>query len=592
MAAYRAPLRDMRFVLHELHQFEELRSLPGCGEFSADVIESVLDAAARLSEKVLQRLNRAGDEQGCRLSEGAVRAPAGFREAYRAYAAGGWASLACDPEFGGQGLPHAVRILVEETICSANLAFASYTMLVQGAYRTLLAHASEPLKRRYLPRLVSGEWTATMCLTEAHSGSDLGLVRTRARADGDGSYRISGTKIFISAGDHDLAGNIVHLVLARLTDAPGGSQGISLFVVPKVLADSSGELTTRNRVSCVSLENKMGQKACATCVLAFDDAAGWMIGEPNRGLNAMFAMINTARMGAAIQGLGIAEAAYQGASHYARERLQGRSLAGVRYPDKPADPIIVHADVRRMLLTMRAHVEGMRALAQWVAQAFDRGERHPDQAIRHEAGEFVALMTPVLKAMFSDLGSECANLGIQVYGGHGYIREHGMEQYVRDIRIAQIYDGTNGIQALDLVRRKIGAGGLAHRFFEPVQHFFDASGADPSMTEFVQPLSEAFARLQQVTGWISRAAHADPEEAASVATEYLRLFGLVALAFMWAKMAAVALPRTDGPEAAFYRAKLGTARFFLQRLFPQEEALVKSILAGGRSLHDFDEAAF
>lgn len=592
MVAYKAPLRDMQFVLHELHEFDRVQELLGYEEFSADDVDSILDGAAKLSEGVLRPINRAGDEEGCTLADGVVRTPHGFRDAYRAYAEGGWASLACDPKFGGQGLPHTVRVLVEETICSANLPFASYTMLIQGAYGLLHANASDCLKQLYLPQLVAGKWTATMCLTEAHSGTDLGLVRTRAVPEMDGSYRIIGTKTFISAGEHDLAENIVHLVLARLPDAPAGSKGISLFVVPKVLLNAEGRLATRNRVSCVSIENKMGQRACTTCVLNFEDAVGWLVGEPHRGLHAMFSMMNTARLGAGIQGLGIAEAAYQGAVHYARERLQGRSLSGAIYPDQPADPIIVHPDVRRMLLTMRAYVEGMRALGQWVAQEFDRRERHPDPGIRAAADEFVALMTPVVKALFSDLGSECANLGVQVYGGHGYICDNGMEQYVRDVRVAQIYDGTNGIQALDLVRRKLGAGQLVHRFYEPVQAFLQAHGAAANLAEFVQPLADAFARLQEVTAWIILATRSDPEEAAAVATEYLRLFGLVALAFMWSKMAAVALPRVNGPDAEFYRAKLGTARFFLQRLLPQGEALAKVVVAGGGSLRAFDVASF
>jgi alkylation response protein AidB-like acyl-CoA dehydrogenase len=477
-------------------------------------------------------------------------------------------------------------------ICSANLGFASYTTLITGAYRALHAHASTRIKDTYLPKLVAGEWAATMCLTEAHCGSDLGLIRTKAVPQEDGSYRISGTKTFISAGDHDLTENIIHLVLARLPDAPSGTQGISLFVVPKILPDAEGNLSSHNHVVCLSLERKMGQQACTTCVLGFEDSAGWLVGEPHRGLHTMFAMMNTARLGAGIQGVGIAEAAYQQAVQYARERLQGRAPCGPRHPDEPADPIIVHPDIRRMLLTMRAYVEGMRSLGYWVAQAVDRSERDPDAQNRSEAAEFVALMTPVAKATMTDLGFECANLGLQVYGGHGYIRDHGMEQRVRDVRVAQIYDGTNGIQALDLVRRKVAMQHLAPRFFEPVQAFLQANATDAKAAEFLNPLSEALGHLRQTTAWIECTALADPAGVAAAATEYQRLFGLVALAFMWCRMAVIARPRADGPEAGFYRAKLHTARFFLQHLLPQSAALAKAILTGGGTLRDFDEAWF
>jgi len=591
MPIYKAPLRDMRFVLYELLRIE---GLPGGDALGADLIDPVLEEAGKLSEQVLLPLNRSGDEEGCVLENGVVRTPKGFREAYRTYAEGGWTSLACDPEFGGQGLPHALAVLVEEMVCAANLSFSLYPGLTFGAYSALHAHASEPVKQRFLPKLVDGSWTGAMCLTEPQSGSDLGLVRTRAVPHAEGAYRITGTKIFISAGDHDLSENIVHLVLARLPDAPRGTKGLSLFAVPKLLPGADGRPTVRNGVGCGSIEHKMGMKASVTCVMNFDDATGWLVGEPHRGMAAMFTMMNTERLAVGIQGLGIAEAAYQNAAAYARERLQGRSVAGARDPEKAADPIIVHPDVRRMLLTMRAYAEGMRALGLWVAQALDRRDRDPDPEARGAADEFVSLMTPVIKALFTDLGVECASLGIQVFGGHGYIREHGMEQYLRDARIGPIYEGTNGIQALDLVGRKLPmrSGELAERFFAPVEEFIAAGHAQPALAEFIRPLATALDRLRGVTDWIIRAGAADPEESAAGATEYLRLFGLVALGYMWARSAAVALPAADGAEAAFYRAKLNLARFYLQRLLPQTEALAGAILAGGRSIRAFEEAAF
>ena len=591
MPTYKAPLRDMRFVLYELLRIE---GLPGGDALGADLIDPVLEEAGKLSEQVLLPLNRSGDEEGCVLENGVVRTPKGFREAYRTYAEGGWTSLACDPEFGGQGLPHALAVLVEEMVCAANLSFSLYPGLTFGAYSALHAHASEPVKQRFLPKLVDGIWTGAMCLTEPQSGSDLGLVRTRAVPHAEGAYRITGTKIFISAGDHDLSENIVHLVLARLPDAPRGTKGLSLFAVPKLLPGADGRPTVRNGVGCGSIEHKMGMKASVTCVMNFDDATGWLVGEPHRGMAAMFTMMNTERLAVGIQGLGIAEAAYQNAAAYARERLQGRSVAGARDPEKAADPIIVHPDVRRMLLTMRAYAEGMRALGLWVAQALDRRDCDPDPEARGAADEFVSLMTPVIKALFTDLGVECASLGIQVFGGHGYIREHGMEQYLRDARIGPIYEGTNGIQALDLVGRKLPmrSGELAERFFAPVEEFIAAGHAQPALAEFIRPLATALDRLRGVTDWIIRAGATDPEESAAGATEYLRLFGLVALGYMWARSAAVALPAADGAEAAFYRAKLNLARFYLQRLLPQTEALAGAILAGGRSIRAFEEAAF
>jgi alkylation response protein AidB-like acyl-CoA dehydrogenase len=594
MASYKAPLRDMRFVLYELMGGDDLAQLPGYEEFTRDLIDPVLEEAAKFSEGVLFPLNRSGDEEGCTLENGVVRTPKGFPEAYRLFCEGGWPGLACDPEYGGQGLPKTVNTLIEEMICSANLSFSLYPGLTHGAYVAVESYGSDALKQTYLPKMVEGTWSGTMCLTEPHCGTDLGLLRTKAAPDADGSYKITGTKIFISSGEHDLTENIIHLVLARLPDAPQGTAGISLFLAPKYLVNDDGSLGARNGVACGSIEHKMGIKAQATCVMNFDEAKGWLVGEPNKGMRAMFAMMNTERLLVGVQGLGVAEASYQGAAAYARERLQGRSLSGAKYPDKPADPIIVHPDVRRMLLTQRAYAEGCRALAAWASKHLDL-QHHQDPAVRQEAEDLVALVTPVIKALLTDLGSESANLGVQVLGGHGYIREHGMEQYVRDCRIAQIYEGTNGVQALDLVGRKLPAeaGRLVRRFFQPVSAYIEEKRQDQAVEEFVQPLGKAFDLLQQATAQIARAGARDPDEAGAAASEYLRLFGLTALAYLWARMAEISLPKAGAGDAdGFYAAKVGTARFYMQRLLPQTSALFASIMAGGKSMMAFEDAAF
>jgi butyryl-CoA dehydrogenase len=489
MVNYQAPLRDMRFVYHELLDAEQLQALPGYEDASAELVDAVLDEAARLCENVLLPLNRSGDEEGCHLEGSDVRTPRGFREAYKTFAEGGWTSIVSDPAYGGQGLPNTVNIMVQEMICSSNLSFGMYPGLTYGVVHTISTHGSYTLKQTYLPRLVEGRWSGTMCLTEPQCGTDLGLVRTKAIPQDDGSYKITGTKIFISAGDHDLTENIVHLVLARTPDAPKGIKGISLFLVPKFQVNGSGTVGERNAVSCGALEHKMGIKASSTCVLNFDGATGYLVGELHKGMRAMFTMMNAARLEVGVQGLGLAEAAYQGAVAYARERIQGRALKGARQADKPADPIIVHPDVRRMLLTMRANTEGARALTGWLATQLDILAKHPDADRRQQAQDLVALLTPV--AMF---------------GGHGYIRENGMEQYVRDARITQLYEGTNGIQALDLVARKLPAhtGRYLRSFFHPVQEFIEAHEDEEAMKEFVLPLAKAFGRLQRATGWIAQ----------------------------------------------------------------------------------------
>jgi alkylation response protein AidB-like acyl-CoA dehydrogenase len=597
MQTYNPPLRDMRFVLHELHDSASLTKLPGLEEMTPDILNSVIEEAGKFISANLLPLNASGDAEGCHYEANVVKTPKGFKEAYRAFVDGGWGSLSSDPQYGGQGVPESVSKLVEEMICASNLSFGLYPGLSHGAYLALKSHGSEELKDLYLPKLVDGSWSGTMCLTEAHCGTDLGLLRTKAAPQADGSYKLNGSKIFISAGEHDLTENIIHLVLARLPDAPPGVKGISLFVVPKFLPKPDGTVGARNGVKCTGIEHKMGIKASATCQISFDDATGWLVGEPHKGMRAMFVMMNSERLSVGTQGLGIGEVAYQSAVAYAKDRLQGRSLAGAKYPDKPADPIIVHPDVRRMLMTMRAYNEGCRALGVWVANALDHMERLPDCEEKTEAEDFIALMTPVVKALFTDLGFECANLGLQTYGGHGFIVDHGMEQFVRDSRIAMIYEGTNGVQALDLVGRKLPAnmGRSLRRFFHPVAEFIEAHSADPDIGALVQPFAKSFGALQLATAFIAQKSFADPEEAGAASTDFLRMLGLVALGFMWVRMAKVAtekLPKAEGDDAAFYKAKRATANFYIDRILPQVGSLLYTIKAGKSSLMALDDAAF
>nr|WP_294506992.1 acyl-CoA dehydrogenase C-terminal domain-containing protein [uncultured Rhodopila sp.] len=596
MQTYKAPLRDMRFVLHELNDSTALSHLRGLEDISPELMDSILEEAAKVAEEILLPTNAPGDEVGCTLENGVVRTPKGYKEAYNAFRDGGWTALASDPKYGGQGLPESLNKLVEEMICSANLAFSLYPGLTHGAYQALASHASDELKDLYLPKMVDGTWSGTMCLTENNAGTDLGLLRTRAIPQDDGSYKITGAKIFISAGDHDLTENIIHLVLARLPDAPPGTRGISMFLVPKFIPATDGRLGPRNGVVCTAIEHKMGIKGSSTCQLQFDDATGWLVGDANKGLATMFTMMNSERLSVGIQGLGAAETSYQSAVAYARDRIQGRSLSGARHPDKAADPIIVHPDVRRMLLTIRAYTEGCRALGGWVARQLDEMNRSEDPDARKQAEDFTALMTPVVKALFTDLGFEATNLGMQVYGGHGYIRDHGMEQLVRDARIAMIYEGTNGVQALDLVGRKLpqGAGRLLRTFFHPLGDFIERNKDHAQLGGIVKGLEKAFGALQLATAHIAAAGMADPEEAGAAATEYLRLFGLVALGFMWARSAVIAVEKLAKPDAdaGFYKAKLTTARFYMERVLPHVGGLLVSIKAGKAAMMEMDEAAF
>jgi alkylation response protein AidB-like acyl-CoA dehydrogenase len=597
MTVYKAPLRDYRFVLEELFDIGEIAKLPGYEEATPDTFAAVLEEGAKLCEEVLFPLNLSGDAEGCHFENGVVRTPKGFKEAYDLFRQGGWTALAADPEFGGQGLPATLNFFVSEMVASANFSFGMYPGLSAGAYEAIHKHGDDAQKKTWLPRLVDGTWSGTMCLTEPQCGTDLGQVKTRAEpTDRDGVYKITGTKIFISAGEHDLTENIIHLVLARLPNAPSGTRGISLFIVPKFLAKPDGSVGARNGVRCGGIEHKMGIKASATCTINFDEAEGYLIGGANAGMRAMFTMMNAARLGVGLQGLAVGETAYQSARAYALDRLQGRSVKGAQFPEKPADPLIVHPDIRRLLLTMRAYTEGARALAAWVAMAEDKAHRLPDADGREEADDLVGLMTPIIKAMLTDNAFLIANHGMQIYGGHGYIHDNGMEQLARDVRITQIYEGANGIQALDLVGRKMSqhTGRLMRRFFQPVDEYLRARLDKPELADFVLPTFKAFGRLQQVTALLAQKGLADPEEAAAAASEYLRAFGLVALGYIWTRIAETALAKRAAAngEASFYDAKLSTARFYMAKLLPETNALFASIGAGAKPVMELAADAF
>ncbi len=584
MPTYKAPLDDMKFVLTEVIDYARLTSLPGYADFDTDTAMSVLEGAAQFCEEVLQPINQSGDAEGCRVENGQVFTPKGFKEAYHQYVETGWPALAADAAYGGQGFPQTLRFAIEEMICASNLSFGMFPGLSHGAYSALLLHGTDALKTTWLPKLISGSWSGTMCLTEAQCGTDLGLLTTKAVPRDDGSYAITGNKIFISAGDHDLTDNIVHLVLARLPDAPPGIKGISLFIVPKFLLEADGTPGADNAVRCVSIEHKMGIKASPTCVLAFENSIGWLVGEQNKGMRGMFTMMNGARLAVGMQGLGLSEVAYQNAVTYAKDRLQGRSLTGAKNPSGPADPLIVHPDVRRSLMTIRAFNEGARALSLWVGTHLDMHEKHTDPAVQKDSDDFVALMTPIVKAYFTDMGFECTNMALQIYGGHGYIREYGMEQFVRDARIAQIYEGANGIQALDLVGRKLPAEGgrMLRFFFHPLSERLERTAKDPQLQEFAEPFAKIFTRLQQATQFIALKSLANPDEAGAASTDYLRMFGLVALGDMWLRMAEAAytkLPTANG-DRAFYDAKIKTARFFFTKMLPEAHGLFARIMAG------------
>ena len=601
MPIYNPPLRDMQFVLHELLDVNTaFKAMPKHADVDADTINAVLEEGGKFASEVVFPLNISGDEQGCQLDRDthAVKAPDGFKAAYEQYVAGGWPSLSCDPEYGGQGLPFVVNQCFYEMLNSANQAWTMYPGLSHGAYECLHAHGTPEQKATYLTKLTSGEWTGTMCLTEPHCGTDLGLLRTKAEPQADGTYRLTGQKIFISAGEHDLAPNIVHLVLARLPDAPPGSKGISLFLVPKFHVNADGSLGERNGIYCGGLEHKMGIHGNATCQMVLDGAVGTLVGQPHKGLAAMFVMMNAARLGVGNQSLGLTEVAYQNALAYAKDRVQMRSLSGVKAPGKPADPIIVHPDVRRMLLTAKAYAEGGRALACYSALLLDQELHHPDETQRKEAAELLALLTPIVKAFITDNGWTSVSECLQVFGGHGFIKEWGMEQFVRDARINMIYEGTNTIQSLDLLGRKVlgNNGATLKKFGAQVEAFIRAEMKHPAMAEFIQPLADLGGKLTHITSEIGMKAMANGDEVGAAAVDYLRVAGHLVLAYFWARMAKVALQKIAQAQAEaqrpdpFYQGKLQTARFYYTRLLPETATLLRRIRSGSEVLLDTDAA--
>ncbi len=596
MPSYTPPLRDMRFVMHEvLDVVSTLKGLPKHADIDAETIDAVLEEGGKFASEVLAPLNAVGDEQGCTLDKSTheVTAPKGFKEAYAQYVEGGWPALSCDPAYGGQGLPHVVNQCFYEMLNSANQAWAMYPGLSHGAYECLHTHGTEEQKELYLDKLTSGVWTGTMCLTEPQCGTDLGMLRTKAEPQPDGTYKLTGNKIFISAGEHDLAENILHLVLARLPDAPSGSKGISLFAVPKFKVAADGSIGERNGIWCGGLEHKMGIHGNATAQMVLENAEGTLVGAPNKGLPAMFVMMNAARLGVGMQSLGLTEVAYQNAAAYAKDRLQMRSLSGIKEPTKPADPILVHPDVRKMLLTARAYAEGGRALAVYTTLLLDREVASTDEAERAECADLVALLTPIVKAFFTDNAWNATSQCLQVFGGHGYIREWGMEQFVRDSRINMIYEGTNTIQSLDLLGRKIlgDNGAKLKKFGKIIAEFVEEEGTDEAMQEFVNPLADLGEKVTKLTTEIGMKAIKNPDEVGAAAVDYLRVVGHLVFAYMWARMAKVALAKQGGGDP-FYAAKLGTARFYFAKLLPETATLIRTARAGAAPMMDFEAALF
>ena len=596
MPQYTPPLRDMQFVMHELlNAVDELKMLPRHKDIDADTVNSVLEEGGKFAAEVIFPLNISGDQQGCKLDVAthSVRTPDGFKDAYAAYVEGGWASMVCDPAYGGQGLPVLLNQCFFEMLNSANQAWTMYPGLSHGAYACLHEHGTAEQKATYLPRLVKGEWMGTMCLTEPQCGTDLGLLRTKAEPLPDGSWKLTGQKIFISAGEHDMADNIVHLVLARLPDAPAGSKGISLFVVPKFKLKADGSLGERNAIFCGALEHKMGIHGNATCQINLDGAVGTLVGQPNKGLAAMFVMMNAARLGVGNQSLGLTEVAYQNAVAYAKDRIQMRSLSGPKNPDKPADSIIVHPDVRKMLLTARAYAEGGRALAMYCALLLDKEHASDDEDERKDAADLVALLTPIVKAFLTDNGWLATSACLQVYGGHGYIKEWGMEQYVRDARINMIYEGTNTIQSLDFLGRKVlgDNGARMRKFGKLVTEFVEEEGTDEAMQEFVNPLADLGEKVTKLSMELGMKAMASPDEVGAAATDYLRVCGHLVFAYFWARMAKIALAKQASGDP-FYTAKLHTARFYFAKLLPETAGLMRSARAGMAPLMAMEEALF
>ncbi|MCU7555807.1 acyl-CoA dehydrogenase C-terminal domain-containing protein [Alteromonas sp. ASW11-19] len=596
MQDYKAPIRDAMFVTHELLDFQSHYARHGFGDVSEDLVSAIFNEAGKFAENSLAPINANGDQEGCQFENGEVTTPSGFKQAYHQYVEGGWPGLAHPEEFGGQALPYSLGTTLAEWFSAANHAWAMYPGLSQGCIKTIKAHGNDEQKKRFLPKLVEGSWTGTMCLTEAHCGSDLGMLKCRAEPAEDGSYRLTGSKIFISAGEHDMSDNIVHIVIARLPDAPAGTKGISLFVVPKYNVSADGDIEDRNAVQCGSIEHKMGIKGSATCVINFDGAKGYLIGEPNRGLACMFTFMNMARIGTGLEGLAASDAAYQGALRYAKDRLQFRALTGKKNPDGPADPIIVHPDVRRMLLTQKALAEGNRAMACYCMQLVDETLYGEDDVAKQTAEAKLALLTPIVKAFLTETAQEATSYGMQVYGGHGYISEWGMEQLARDTRICTMYEGTTGIQAIDLLARKVmgSKGELLSVFIEEIRHYCSSLRDNAQFSAWTNALASHLDEWQQITQDIGKAAATNPDELGAASVDYLMYSGYVTVGYFWLKMAVVAQQKLDegSTERDFYEAKLHTARFYFDRMLTRTRSLVSSIQSGADNLMSMPEAMF
>lgn len=596
MPSYKAPTLDYQFLMHHVFDFESYRHFTPFKEASSDLVDAILEEAAKLTENVFQPLNQSGGKEGCQLENGNVLTPNGFKNAYDEYVNGGWQGMTGDPEYGGQGLPMAIGLAINEMLVSSNWGLSMYPGLTKGAAETIHTWGTDEQKNTYLPKMMTGEWSGTMNLTEAHCGTDLGLLRTKAEPNADGSYNVTGTKIFISAGDHDLTENIIHLVLARITGAPEGTDGISLFIVPKVNINDDGSLGEKNGVSCGSLEEKMGIHSNATCLLNYDNARGFLIGTENKGMRAMFTMMNEARLGVGVQGLAIAEVASQNAAEYARDRLQGRALSGAKFPDQAADPIIVHPDVRRMLMTNRAFTEGARAMVVWAALQFDISKHEENEENRDRAEEMLSLMTPVIKSYMTDQGVDATSRAMQCLGGHGYINEWGMTQFLSDARIAPIYEGTNGIQAMDLIGRKLPRknGGVIREYFTMIQDFIDQNKDNKDVSHYVALLEKALQRQQAATMWLMQNAMSDPDQAGATAHYYLNLMALVSMGYFWAEMALKAKKMLSAGEGndVFLNSKINTASFFFHHILPETTSLRYKVEAGADDVMSLDAEQF
>ena len=596
MPSYTPPLRDMQFVMHEvLNVVDDFKQIPKHAEVDADTINAVLEEGGKFAAEVVFPLNVSGDTEGCSIDQTthAVTTPKGFKEAYAQYIEAGWAALACEPEFGGQGLPLVVNQCFYEMLNSANQAWTMYPGLTHGAYASLITHGTDEQKQTYLHKMTSGQWTGTMCLTEAHCGTDLGLMRTKAEPQADGTFKLTGNKVFISAGEQDMTANIIHLVLARLPDAPVGIKGVSLFIVPKFLVNKDGSLGERNGIYCGGLEHKMGIHGNATAQIVLDGAIGTMVGQPNKGMNGMFVMMNAARLGVGNQSLGLTEVAYQNALVYAKDRIQMRSLTGAKAKDKPADPIIVHPDVRKMLLTAKAYAEGGRALMCFSSMLLEKEHNHPDEKVRKDSGELLAMLTPIVKAFLTDNGWTATSACMQVFGGHGFIKAWGMEQFVRDARINMIYEGTNTVQSLDLLGRKIlgNNGATLRKFGKMVAKLVEEEGVNEKMAEFITPIAVLGEQMTKFTTEIGFKGFQNPDEVGAAAVDYLRVAGHLVFGYFWARMAQVALRQiAAGNTDTFYLAKLQTARFYFAKLFPETATLMRTARTGSKVLMDTDAA--